>query len=214
MKLYGMAMSPFVQRVKMQMVAKGIDFELAAPVGGGIKSDEFLALNPMGKMPCLQTENGLALPESEVILEYIEDAFPKPPLRPKKADERAQVRLISRVTDLYLVPTLGKLFAQIGPAKDAAATAAVLEEINKALGHLEVYASGKKHIAGNKFTIADCSLTPILFYITRITPLLGVKVILRPYKKLAKYWKSRDKDAVSAQAIEEMATAMKARFGI
>jgi glutathione S-transferase len=213
MKLYGGDLSPYVQRVKMQLAAKGIQYDYAPPPGG-MKSDEYLAINPIGKIPCLVTDAGLALPESEVIVEYIEDAFPKPMLRPRKPEERAQVRLISRVNDIYLVPAMSKCFGLLAPGRDPAAVAAALADVNKALANLERYMTGKKHAAGNKFTVADCAVTPILCFITKITAVLGVKAVLKPYKNLAKYWKSREKDAVSAKAIEEMARDMKARFGI
>ena len=213
MKLYGADLSPYVQRVKMQLAAKGLEFDYVLPPGG-FKSEEYLALNPMGKIPCLVTDSGVSLPESEVILEYIEDAVPKPILRPRKAEDRAQVRLISRLTDIYLAPAMSKTFALLAPSRDPAAVITALADVNKALAYLEKYASGKKHIAGNKFTVADCAVTPILFFITRLTGVLGVKAILKPYKNLAKYWKSREKDAISAKAIDEMARDMKARFGI
>jgi glutathione S-transferase len=213
MKLYGADLSPFVQRVKMQLAAKGLDYDYALPPGG-FKSEEYLAINPIGKIPCLVTNAGQSLPESEVIVEYIEDAYPKPPMRPRKADERANVRLISRINDIYLVPAMGKTFALMAPTRDPAAVALALEEVNKALAHLEKFMSGKKHAAGNKFTLADCAVTPILFFITKLTGVLGVKAILKPYKNLAKYWKTREKDAISAKAIDEMARDMKARFGI
>lgn len=213
MKLYGGDLSPFVQRVKMQLSAKGLAYEYAPPPGG-MKSEEFLAINPIGKIPCLVTNDGLSLPESEVIVEYIEDAFPKPVLRPRKADERARLRLITRITDIYLVPAMGKTFGLMAPTRDPAAVTAAIGDVNKALGILEPFMSGKKHAAGNKFTVADCALTPILFFISRLTGVLGVKAIFKPYKNLAKYWKSREKDPISAAAIDEMARDMKARFGI
>jgi glutathione S-transferase len=212
MKLYGSDLSPYVQRVKMQLAAKGLAYDYALPPGG-LKSEEYLAINPIGKIPCFVTDSGLSLPESEVIVEYIEDAYPKPLLRPRKADERAQMRLISRVTDLYVLPAMGKIFPHLAPTRDAAAVAVVIEDINKALTLLENLASGKKHIAGNKFTLADCTVAPALFMMTRLTGVLGVKAILKPHKKLAKYLKSREKDAISATAIEEMSRDMKARFG-
>ena len=45
---------------------------------GGIKSEEYLAMNPQGKMPLLVTADGMALPESEVISQYICHAFDGP----------------------------------------------------------------------------------------------------------------------------------------
>jgi glutathione S-transferase len=213
MKLYGGDLSPFVQRVKMQLAAKGLAYEYAPPPGG-MKSDEYLTINPIGKIPCLVTDSGMSLPESEVIVEFIEDAYPKPMLRPRKPEERAQMRLISRINDIYLVPAMGKSFALLKPDRDPAQVVSALEDINKALAHLETAMAGKKHAAGNKFTVADCAITPILFFISRITLALGMKAVFKPYKNLAKYWKTREKDAVSAKAIEELGREMKARFGL
>ena len=62
MKLYGSDLSPFVQRVKMQIAAKGLEVEYLPPPGGGLKSEEFLAINPIGKIPCLVTDSGIGWP--------------------------------------------------------------------------------------------------------------------------------------------------------
>ncbi|MCA3696699.1 glutathione S-transferase family protein [Aquidulcibacter sp.] len=214
MKLYGSDLSPFVQRVKMQIAAKGLEVEYLPPPGGGMKSEEFLAINPIGKIPCLVTDSGMSLPESEVILEYLEDAFPKPALRPRKPEERAQVRLISRVNDIYVGPAMGKIFGLMGPGKDPEAIKAALADVNTALGHLEHVLTSKKHAAGNKFSLADCTITPSLFFVVKILPVMGVKAPLKNFKKIAKYWKTREKDAVTVKAIEEMTAEMKARFGM
>ena len=209
MKLYGADLSPFVQRIKMQIAAKGLEVEYLPPPDG-LKSDAYRAINPIGKIPCLVLDNGTSLPESEVILEYLEDAYPKPALRPRKPEERAMVRLVSRVNDIYLNPAMSKIFMLMSPNRDPAAVAPALSEVNIALGRLELVMSGKKHAASNKFTVADCAITPGLFFVVQLLPLMGVKNPLKPYKKLAKYWKSREKDAVTAKALEEMAAAMKA----
>jgi glutathione S-transferase len=198
----------------MQIAAKGLSVEYLPPPGGGMKSEEYLAINPIGKIPCLVTDSGMALPESEVILEYLEDAFPKPALRPRKPEERAQVRLISRVNDIYVGPAMGKIFGLLAPGKDPEVVKAAIGDVNTALGHLENVLSGKKHAAGNKFSVADCTITPSLFFVVRLLPVLGVKAPLKSFKKLTKYWKSREKDAVSAKALEEMTAELKARFGM
>ena len=214
MKLYGSDLSPFVQRVKMQIAAKGLEVEYLPPPGGSLKSEEFLAINPIGKVPCLVTDSGMSLPESEVILEYLEDAFPKPALRPRKPEERAQVRLISRVNDIYVGPAMGKVFGLLGPGKDAEVVKAAIADVYTALGHLEYVLTGKKHAAGNKFSLADCTITPSLFFVVKLLPILGVKAPLKNFKKIAKYWKTREKDPVTVKAIEEMTAELKARFGM
>jgi glutathione S-transferase len=214
MKLYGVDLSPFVQRVKIQIAAKGLEVEYLPPPGGDLKSAEFLAINPLGKVPCLVTDSGMNLPESEVILEYLEDAFPKPALRPRKPEDRAAIRLIARINDIYLGPAMNRVFGLLSPNRDPAAVEAALADVNKALGQLEGVMSGKKHAASAKFSTADCSITPSLFFVVRILPNLGVKSPLKPYKKLAKYWKSREKHHASAVALAEMSVALKARFGM
>lgn len=213
MKLYGGNLSPFVQRVKMQAAAKGIALEMVAPPGG-MKSEEYLAINPIGKVPCLTTDDGLNLPESEVIVEYLEDTVKKPALRGSKPAEKATARLISRMADIYLMAALGKLFTQFNPAtRDPEVVKTAVAETLKALGLIETYMSGKKHAVGTKFSTADCALTPHLFFVDKLLPGFGVKKPFAATPKLAKYWKSRAKHEVSAKAIEEMAAAMKAQFG-
>jgi glutathione S-transferase len=214
MKLYGANLSPFVQRVKMQAAAKGLTLELSAPPGG-MKSEEYLAINPIGKVPCLTTDDGMNIPESEVIVEYLEDAYKKPSLRGSKPGEKATARLISRMADLYLMAAVGKLFTQFDPAtRNPEVIKTAIGETQKALGYIEAYMSGKKHAAGAKFSTADCALTPHLFFVDKMLPMFGVKKPFGATPKLAKYWKSRAKHEISAKAIEEMADAMKKQFGM
>lgn len=213
MKLYGVNLSPFVQRVKILAAAKGLPVEMVPPPGGSVKSPEYLEINPIGKMPALQLPDGFTVAESEVILEYLEDSHPKPACRPRKPDEKAQMRTISRVCELYVGQPLNKTFGLLSPGADRSALPAIIEELNKGLGHLERALSGKKHAVGTKFTLADASITPTLFFITALLPTMGVKNPLKPYPKINKYWKSRAKHAPSATAIEEMGVALKAMTG-
>jgi glutathione S-transferase len=67
MKLYGSLASPYVARVTMFGALKGVNLKVSEPIGGGIKSAEFLALSPIGKMPILDLGDGKVLAESEVI---------------------------------------------------------------------------------------------------------------------------------------------------
>ena len=75
MKLYEASLSPFAARCRIQIYAKGLSVEIAPPPGG-LGSDEFRRVNPIGKVPVLDLGAGVVLPESEVICEYLEDAHP------------------------------------------------------------------------------------------------------------------------------------------
>ena len=78
---------------------KGMALAPEAPPGGGIKSPEYLRMNPMGKMPTLE-DDGRYLAESMIILEYLDDAQPAKSLLPGNAMDRAQSRLLDRSTSV------------------------------------------------------------------------------------------------------------------
>ena len=78
MKLYGSIISPYVARVVYAARMKGLDLEAEMPANG-IKSPEYLQINPLGKMPTLDIGNQ-AIAESMVILDYLDDAYPQKPL--------------------------------------------------------------------------------------------------------------------------------------
>src|SRR5258708_13617652 len=68
-------------------------------------SEDFVKLNPNGQVPVL-VHDGTVITESTVINEYLEDAFPEVPLRPKNLAERAQMRVWSKFVDEYFCPAL------------------------------------------------------------------------------------------------------------
>jgi glutathione S-transferase len=80
MKLYNANLSPFAARCRIQIYAKDLPVTLAEPPGGA-GTDAYRAINPTGKVPCLEVD-GVVIPESEVICEFLEDRFPQPSLRP------------------------------------------------------------------------------------------------------------------------------------
>lgn len=85
------------------------DFDIVAPATlGGLKSEAYLALNPQGKMPLLLTPGpaGLALPESECIVQYLLDKYASagPSLVGSTLEKRARAALAARIHDLYIGP--------------------------------------------------------------------------------------------------------------
>lgn len=91
--------SSYVQKVKIALREKGIDFTSEVPqdistTGGGLLHDA----NPRVEIPVL-THNGNTIFDSTIILEYLEDAFPSPSLLPRGPGERAKARMIEDVCD-------------------------------------------------------------------------------------------------------------------
>jgi glutathione S-transferase len=72
MKLYNLDLSPFAARCRIQIHAKGLEIPSEEPPGG-LSSDEYKKINPTGKVPELELDDGTVLSESAVICEYLED---------------------------------------------------------------------------------------------------------------------------------------------
>ena len=81
-RLYTSGNSPFGARIAIAERAKNIEITKVPLPEGGLRAAEFLRLNPIAKIPVLVTEDDWVLPESSVILHWIEDSFPDPSLIP------------------------------------------------------------------------------------------------------------------------------------
>ena len=102
MKLYSEDSSPFSAPVRIAIYAKGLNIDIEPPPGG-LLSARFHAINPVGTIPCLILEDGTPLPESAAIIEYLEDKYPEPPLRPAGPEAKARVRPLQRIGELQIL---------------------------------------------------------------------------------------------------------------
>ena len=100
--VYDHPLSPYGQKVKIALQEKGVPFE--APLPGGIGSGEtagdFARVSPRGEVPAL-VDGDVAVFDSTVILEYIEDRWPEPPLLPPDPADRARVRMLEDTMDTH-----------------------------------------------------------------------------------------------------------------
>ena len=96
-------LSPYGQKVKIALREKGVAFEAVLPqaIGSGTALGDFAAASPRGEVPALVDEDGFRVFDSTVILEYIEDRWPEPPLRPASPRERARVRMLEDAMDTH-----------------------------------------------------------------------------------------------------------------
>ena len=100
--LYEHPLSPYAQKVKIALREKGLDFEALAPggLGAGGVGGEFAKASPRGEVPAL-VDGDVAIFDSTIILEYLEDKWPSPAMLPKDAAERARVRMLEEVMDTH-----------------------------------------------------------------------------------------------------------------
>ena len=213
MKLYNLNLSNFATKCRLAIYEKGANVQIADIPGGNMKSAEYLKINPLGKIPTLDAD-GLIIPESETINEYLEEKFPSPALLPKGADDRARVRSFSRYHDLYLDPPIRALFAHLNPkSRDEKVVTEKLTEIQTRLDQLEgMLAPAGNFAAGADFTLADCALVPTTFFFTNMLPGFGAKPLDgRP--KYAAWWAKVQTRPSVAKALGEMGVALKAMMG-
>lgn len=180
-------------------------------------SEEFKKTNPTGKIPALQI-NDRVLGESEVICEYIEDLFPEPSLRPEDPLGRAQVRLLSRIVDLYILTPLFKMLPHLSRKfREDKFVEDQLVDMNKGLESLEInmslggYQDGN-YAVGSYLTLADCALVPMLFLQENTVPILGVSKPFAEFPIIETYWQKIQSDEYCAKVLAEMRKGLSARM--
>ena len=173
MKLITHALSPFSGKVRIALREKALPFEEErlpiARAGIVRKPPELLAANPRGQVPVL-LDGELALHDSTVILEYLEERHPRPALYPAGAAERARARLLEDDADWLMNGAIAELLAETyrkpDPAtRDEAKLAAAARPIRAAHARLErELGDGRLHLCGDALTVADLGwLFPVAF---------------------------------------------------
>ncbi len=210
MKIYGPSFSPFVARVRTVLHHKGIAYEQELPPGGSTRSEEYLRINPIGKVPTL-VDGGVTLPESEVICEYLEEKYPQNPILPADLGARGKARLINRIGDIYIVVPMFGLFPQLNPkTRDQVLSDKGLAGTRDGLKLLEGFMEGGEYAVGDGLTLADCGIPPILFFVHYILSFFGDSEPLTNYPTLDAYWWNMSKHPVVGPVLDEMDTTFKA----
>jgi glutathione S-transferase len=210
MKLYGSIGSPYVARTVLAAKLKGIELPLAEAPGGGIKSPEYLAINPLGKMPALSVGQR-HIAESQVICEYLDDVGTGPSLTPRDALDRAQMRILCRLTDLYLLKDLGGIFRNLNPAqRNATELTAALDSYRQALGHIEHFMGPGPFALATEMTLADCVLYPSFVLTNALLPAVGIANQFEGKPKLTRWWQTLSQHSVAAVVGQEQTVAFMA----
>jgi glutathione S-transferase len=158
LKLHGSPISNYYNKVKLALLEKAVPFE---EVFCPTKSTDpaVLALSPLAKIPFLETAQG-GLCESQVILEYIEATHPAPALIPKDPFEAAKVRELVTFLDWHVEMAARQLYGVAffgAPALSESNAARIRRELEQKIGAFKQLAKFSPYVAGDTFTMADCS---------------------------------------------------------
>ena len=210
--LYAAAISPYSQRVIMQIALKKLPIEIEEPPGG-LGSEAYRAINPMAKVPALLYA-GEVLPESAVIAEFLEDIFPDQPLRPADAWQRAQMNVVIRVADTYVMDAMLPLFSQLDPSsRDDALISATLAAVADGLDRLDVLLEPSPFAAGPDVTLADLALVPILKFCQVFLPAFGGEDPFPGRNAISQYWATAQGEPTLAHCLAEMQAAIESTLG-
>jgi RNA polymerase-associated protein len=151
-------------RTRLVLAEKNINMEIVNVDGPDLPED-LMDLNPYHTVPTL-VDRDLVLYDSRVIIEYLDERFPHPPLMPVDPVTRAQFRLaLFRIeTDWY---QLAEQFDADGERKLASKSRKLLRE--SILASVELFAA-KQYFLSDEFSLVDCSIAPILWRL----PIYGI----------------------------------------
>jgi glutathione S-transferase len=159
LKLYDFPMSPRARKVRIVLAEKGLQYEKVTVdiTKGEQKKPEFLAVNPYGKVPALQ-DDGLAVYESTIIMEYLNDKYPNPPLLPSDPGQRARARVLMHYADnpydSALAALVGEIFFKPKGQADQNVIAKAKQDLNICFERLERELGGNDYLLGS-FSLAD-----------------------------------------------------------
>ena len=153
-KLHGMSRSNYYNLTKAVLLEKGIRFEEVKAVPS--QDEEFLSKSPMGKVPCLETEQGF-VSETFAIIDYVERLNPDPALLPADPYVRAKViELIRHIElDIELVARRCLPAAFFGADASEELKRGTERDLARGMAALERLLVCDPYIAGNDFTLAD-----------------------------------------------------------
>ena len=216
MKLYYHPLSPYSQKALVALYESNAPFEpvLTNLFDPAVRAAYKAEVNPLVKIPFLIRDNGWAVPESSIILEYIDQHFPtEPTLIPADRDKARQARFYDRLGDLYLIEKSSVLFFEsMKPeaARNPELAARTIEQANTALGLFNKELRDREYLLDGRFTMAD--IAPAI----GVAGLVNAGVDLAPYPNVAAWygriWSRPSFQRVGAEigaAVAAMAAAAK-----
>ena len=157
---YGVLRSTNASKVKVVLEEKGLAYRVVRLRPGDLwkKPPELLAKHPLGKVPYIE-DGDLTVFDSTVINEYLEDAYPQPPLRPASAVERARMRMLENFGDEGMlaahVPLIWMPWWSPQEQRDTEAMARGRDGLRqKVFPYLERELAGREYLCST-FSLAD-----------------------------------------------------------
>jgi glutathione S-transferase len=172
MKLYGTPRSPFARKIRIILAEKNIACELVV-TRGSTPDSPVPALNPLGKVPTLQRDDGRALYDSPVIAEYLDGIGSGPKLIPEDFESRIEVRRWEALGDGVTEAIVAVNHERLEPVEkqhNAEWFAKRQAKITLGLALMERDLGSRDWCFGDRFTLADIAVGYALGYLDFALP--------------------------------------------
>ena len=166
MTLFSGTTDPWSHRTRLVLAEKGINIDFIDVDKGNLPEDLF-DLNPYNSVPTL-VDRDLVLYDSRVIIEYLDERFPHPPLMPVDPVTRAQFRLALYRIERDWYSVAGDIIKG-GDRKSMARACKVLQD--SIVSSVEIFTS-KRFFLSDEFSLVDCTIAPILWRL----PILNIEL--------------------------------------
>ena len=198
MELFSLPVSTYSAKVRIALGLKQLDCTISPPPGG-YSTDEYMKLVPLGTIPALRVDDQY-FSESDVIMEFLEDAYPQVSLLTDDALKRVQHRFLARYHDIWLEPHLRRTFAHVDPAtRDQQELDDHLNKFEERLQKLDTLFKAEPFMVGDSIGYADCAFPATIELADILLPVFGRELKLGPNM-------SRWRDAVLANPVVKAVT--------
>jgi len=160
--LYHHPICPYSRKIRLLLAEKRLGFELRVEKPWERRA-EYLELNPAGTVPTLIEDNGLVIPDSVVIAEYLEEAYPDTSLMGRTLAERVEVRRLTAWFDGRFAEDVSRILLEEKVFKrlagegypDSRLLRAGYAALKEHLAYLGWLAETRRYLAGSQLSLAD-----------------------------------------------------------
>ena len=216
LKLYGFDVSNYFNMIKLALYRKGLDYEVEIVYPN--QEPEFLAKSPMGKVPALETDDGIIV-ETNIIMEYLDAKYPDKPLYPSDPFAQARVKELVKFIELYLELPARRCHQEafFGSKVSDETRKDVKRALFRGITGLNRLASFSPYVAGEEFSAADImflysvdlasSVAKKLYDIDLLEGSNGAKALMAKLNELPEVQKIAEDRKVANKAFVEYVTS-------
>ena len=194
MTFYSNGEDHYSHRVRIVLAEKGVAVDVLDYTEAN-KPADLADINPYNSLPTL-VDRELVLYEPNVMMEYLDERFPHPPLLPVYPVTRAESRLLMHRIGRDWCPLVDTIVAN----KDSKAVDQARKELRESIIAISPIFEDKPYFMSEEFTLVDCCVAPILWRL----PALGIELPEKQVQPLISYMNNRlfDREAFQASLSE------------